>query len=219
MTAEITTVGIDVGATALHVVGLDDDGSITLADTLSPDELNPILAKLEHETWVAIDAPDEQREPRHLTDETISPKFRAARCAEVALGRRGYWVPWVTPGIGTEAPGWMLTGFRVWGEARSRGLRTIEVYPHAAFRALAGPGKLAKKTTVIGTRQRVALLKAADVRAEGLAMWSHDSLDAVVGAVVARDAAAGTAENVRCQHPDEEPDDGSSIWLPFAAGR
>lgn len=218
MMEEITAIGIDVGAAALHIVGLDKGGLVTLAEVLSPEELDPFLDSLEHETWVAIDAPDEQREPRHLTDETLPPKFRAARCAEVALGRRGYWVPWVTPGIGSEAPGWMLTGFRVWREARGRGLRTIEVYPHAAFRALAGPGKLAKKTTVTGTRHRVALLEAAGVRAENLPMWSHDSLDAAVGAVVARDAAAGTAENVRCQHRDGERDDGSSIWLPAAFG-
>jgi predicted RNase H-like nuclease len=110
----------------------------------------------------------------------------------------------------------MLTGFRVWQETRGLGLHTIEVYPHAAFRGLAGPGKLDRKGTLAGTRRRVELLEAAGVRAEHLAMWSHDSLDAAVGAVVARDARAGRAENVVCVHPDGDRDDGSSMWLPAA---
>jgi predicted nuclease with RNAse H fold len=210
---KVTAIGIDVGANSLHLVGLDSGGGVTVAEVLPPDELDSVLGSVGRDAWVAIDAPDEQRHPGHLADEALSPKFRVARCAEVALGRRGYWVPWVTPVLGKEAPSWMLTGFRVWQECRRLGLRTIEVYPYAAFRALAGSGSLAKKTTLEGRRRRVELLEAVGVRAEQFAN-SHDSLDAAVGAVVARDARAGTAENVLCNHVDGSAHDGSSIWLP-----
>jgi predicted nuclease with RNAse H fold len=209
-----TAIGIDVGATRLHLVGLDSGGVVAVAEVLPPEELDSVLDSAGRNAWVAIDAPDEQRHPRHLADEALSPKFRPARCAEVALGRRGYWVPWVTPALGSEAAGWMLTGFRVWQECRQLGLRTIEVYPHAAFRALAGPANLPKKTTLAGARRRVELLEAAGLRVEHLTMWSHDSLDAAVAAVVARDARVGTAENILCNHMDGSAHDGSSIWLP-----
>jgi predicted nuclease with RNAse H fold len=210
---EVVALGIDVGATALHLVGLEASGAVVLAEVETPDNLGRLLRSLRPGTWVAIDAPDEQRDPLHFADETLAPKFRTARCAEVALGRRGHWVPWVTPALGTEAPGWMATGFRVWQETRDAGMRAIEVYPHSAFRVLVGAGKLAKKQTPEGMRQRVELLEAAGVRVEGLVM-SHDFIDAAVAAAVARHAHAGTAERVLCDHPDGTEHDGSSIWLP-----
>ena len=211
---QIVALGIDVGATKLHLVGLDAGDRIALATVEAPDNLSQVLAQLIPGTPVAIDAPDEQRDPLHFTDETLAPKFRSARCAEVALGRRGHWVPWVTPVRGSEAPGWMLTGFRVWQQVRRAGMHAVEVYPYAAFRVLAAGGKLAKKQTPLGMRQRIELLRAAGVRVETLTRWSHDSVDAAVAAVVARDAQAGTAESVLCDHADGTEHDGSSIWLP-----
>lgn len=160
---KIVALGIDVGATKLHLVGLDAGDRVALATVEAPDNLSQVLAQLMPGTRVAIDAPDEQRDPLHLKDETLAPKFRSARCAEVALRRRGHWVPWVTPVRGSEAPGWMLTGFRVWREVRRAGMHAIEVYPYAAFRVLAVGGTLAKKQTPLGMRQRIELLKAAGV--------------------------------------------------------
>jgi predicted nuclease with RNAse H fold len=213
---EVVALGIDVGATALHLVGLEAGGAVALPEVETPGNLSGLLRNLKPGTWVAIDAPDQQRNSLHVADETLAPKFRTARCAEVALGRRGHWVPWVTPALGREAPGWMVTGFRVWQETRDAGMQAIEVYPHSAFRVLVGAGKLAKKQTPAGMRQRVELLQAAGVRVEGLVM-SHDFLDAAVAAVVARDARAGTAERVLCDHADGTEHDGSSLWLPASS--
>ncbi len=39
-------------------------------------------------------------------------------------------------------------------------------------------------------------------------MWSHDSLDALMAALIARDRTEGRAEMVTCGH------DESAIWLP-----
>ena len=55
------------------------------------------------------------------------------------------------------------------------------------------------------------LLQNRGVAIEGLEMWSHDSLDALLAALVAHDVAQGTAVKVGCGH------DASAIWLPFRA--
>jgi len=208
-------VGLDLGESTLHLVGLAEDGVVTLAEVLSPDDLGHVLTQIDLDAWVAIDAPDEQRDPRHLEDLNLSPKFRPARCAEIALGKqRGYWVPWVTPQSGEPCPGWMTTGFETWQTARRLGVQAIEVYPHAAFRVLAGGRQLAKKNTAVGAARRVELLERAGVAADFLAMWSHDSVDAAVAAVVARDARLGLADEVQCAYGDAVEHDGSAIWLP-----
>ena len=213
---QVAALGIDVGATLLYLVGLDSANRVALSRVEAPSSFSRVLGELQSGTWVAIDAPDEQQNPRHLSDETLAPKFRPARCAEVALGRRGHWVPWVTPVLGIEAPGWMLTGFRIWQMARVSGMRAIEVYPHAAFRVLSPSNALAKKQSPEGVRQRIELLKAAGLQWQAAMKWTHDFLDAAVAAVVARDARSGTAEQVLCEHTDASQPDGSSIWLPLA---
>lgn len=83
----------------------------------------------------------------------------------------------------------------------------IEVYPHACFRVLAGK-KLASKQTAAGTAERVSLLQEAGLEIQGLEMWSHDSLDAAVAALVAQRKSIGSATAVSCGHDD------SAMWLP-----
>ncbi len=82
------------------------------------------------------------------------------------------------------------------------------MYPHAAFRELAGGRRLAKKTTAAGRAERVALLRAAGVEADAMEAWSHHLLDAAAAALVALHLGRGTAREVSCGH------DASAIWLP-----
>jgi hypothetical protein len=80
------------------------------------------------------------------------------------------------------------------------------VYPHAAFRVLAGRRRLPSKLTPEGVNARVEILRAAGVDGGAfVSMWSHDALDATVAAVVVADPQAVA---VTCGH------DGSAIWLP-----
>jgi len=156
---------------------------------------------------IAIDAPAQLSGAPHAGDETLSPKFRAARCAEVALGRaQGIWVSWVAP-AGPPLPGWMAVGVGLHRRLAPRAA-VIEVYPHAAFHLLAGR-RPAKKQSAAGMRERVELLTAAGVVPpdEGL---SHHAIDALAAALVARDRLAGCAHAVGCGHDD------SLIWLPAA---
>jgi predicted nuclease with RNAse H fold len=211
---DAVVVGIDVGARALHVVGLDAAGRVVLSQVTTPDGLISGLRGLRAGSWVAIDAPAGQGEPRHRDDATLSPKFQMARCGEIALGvRRGFWVPWVTPPLGRDVPGWMATGFAVWQQVHALGLRGIEVYPYAAFRVLAS-GRLPNKSTVAGRRARARLLEQAGLDTHRLP--SHDALDAAVAALVAGEARQGLADEVRCDPGSERDHDGSSIWLPRA---
>jgi hypothetical protein len=100
----------------------------------------------------------------------------------------------------------METGFRAFAEFRTTEAEVIEVYPHAAFREVAG--RLPPKRTAAGLKARVNALKARGVTQGSLDMWSHDGLDALMAAVVARDRAYGRAVDVHCGHDD------SAIWLP-----
>ena len=141
----------------------------------------------------------------HAGDDALAPKFRLARCAEVALGREhGIWVPWVSP---AERPpyGWIATGLTVFDALAPLGVPLLEVYPHAVFRALART-RLPRKATPEGRAARAALLAAAGVAVPAGA--SHHALDALAAALVARDHAAGRARRVGCGHDD------SAIWLP-----
>jgi hypothetical protein len=74
----------------------------------------------------------------------------------------------------------METGFEVHVIA-ARELRSIEVYPHGAFRELARGTTPPKKTTPAGMRARAALLWAGSVVEPALLMWNHDGLDAAAG--------------------------------------
>ena len=84
----------------------------------------------------------------------------------------------------------------------------IEVFPYAAFRVLTRPARLAKKTSVAVIRQRISALEAAGFSVEHVELWSHDSLDAAVAALVALQRRDGRANPVTCGH------DESAIWLP-----
>jgi predicted nuclease with RNAse H fold len=161
---------------------------------------------------IGIDAPAQLSTAPHRDDRSLSPKFAVARCAEIELGRAyGYWVPWVAPT--GEPPGWIAAGLDLFHELRRRGSEPIEVYPYAGYRELVRPARLPRKTTAEGVQARVEALHRAGIHGDNLVMWSHDGLDALLAALIARDYAAGTAVAVSCGH------DGSAIWLPAPARR
>jgi predicted nuclease with RNAse H fold len=201
-------VGIDVGQRLIHVVALDDNLSLLDACTVGAHEADELSSMLQDARVIAIDSPGFPSTAPHHDDETLSPKFRDARCAEIALGRdRGIWVPWVTPIKEAACPGWMQVGFQVFSSGRQSGGLVIEVFPHAGFRTLAG-AQVPSKRTADGLLARSQLLAAAGVKIAGLDASSHDDLDACLAALVAHQVGRGVAEPVTCGH------DGSTIWLP-----
>ena len=186
-------------------MALDECGRVADARELDAADMGAFAGWAADAGVIAIDAPDALSTLPHAGDMELSPKFRAARCGEVALGREHrYWVSWVTP---AERPvaAWMEVGFAAHEVAGARG---IEVYPYAAFRELAGGRRLAKKTTAAGRAERVALLREAGVEADAMEAWSHHLLDAAAAALVALHRGRGTARRVSCGH------DASAIWLP-----
>jgi predicted nuclease with RNAse H fold len=206
-------VGIDVGATRLHCVVLDEARRLEEAWQFGTADPDGLVEKLAGARFVAIDAPAQLSSMPHRDDATLSPKFRAARCAEIALGReRRCWVPWVAPPTEPES-GWMRVGLDLFAAFAGSGTETIEVFPYAGFRALAGGARLPTKRREAGVRARAQLLAAAAVGVPDLATWSHDGLDALLAAATAHDAATGRAVCVTCGHDD------SAIWLPGVAAR
>ncbi|HEX4978493.1 MAG TPA: DUF429 domain-containing protein [Acidimicrobiales bacterium] len=203
-----TGAGIDVGGDRLHVVVLDDRRRVRDAWVAAGSGCSAVVERLRASgvARVAVDAPDAPSTGAHHADGGLSPKFRLARCGEVALGREHrVWVAWATPRAAPFAA-WMQTGFELHRRARDAGLESVEVYPHAAFQTLAGGRRLPTKTSPAGVRARVDVLSAAGVDGPRfLEMWSHDALDAAVAALVAIDS---DAIPVSCGH------DGSAIWLP-----
>jgi predicted nuclease with RNAse H fold len=200
-------VGIDVGAQSLHCARLDERGRPSGASVFSAGRVDDFCAWLDGAAVVSIDAPAQLSTAPHGDDPTLSPKFRMARCAEIALGRDfGYWVPWVTP---ADKPSpWMATGLRVHEQLQELRVPILETFPYAGFRELANRTRPPKKQTVAGAEARVTLLRQAGVQVEHLQMWSHDSIDAVLGALVALHYHRGTARRAGCGHDD------SAIWLP-----
>ena len=199
--------GVDVGGDRLHVVVLDGHRTIVDAFVSDPSAVESLADRLVSSgvRRAGVDAPDAGSLAAHATDTTLTPTFRHARCGEIALGReRGIWVSWATP-VDPPFARWMEAGFSAHAALRSSGIETVEVYPHGAFRVLAGGTRPPSKTTPAGLRARVDLLEAAGVRGEHLAMWSHDALDAAAAALVVADEHAVA---VTCGH------DGSAIWLP-----
>lgn len=198
--------GIDVAAEAVHCVELATDGSVVRAAVVARDRIGELVGWARAVGVVAIDAPLCLSTAPHRADATLAPKFRGARCGEVALGReRGIWVPWIGPAV-APPDGWIATGLALAG-ALADAAECLETFPQAVFRTLAGE-RVAPKSTRHGLAARVALLGAAGVGEPGLAMWSHDGLDAAAAALVALHRAEGRAEAVTCGH------DGSAIWLP-----
>lgn len=206
----MTFVGIDVGAQRLHGVALDVDGRVRDGRVFAA--VRDVVEWCRGAACIAIDAPDRLSTAPHSQDvdvdgRPLSDKFRRARCAEIGLGtRHGFWVPWATPE--SDPPGWMAVGLDLFAWLREGGLTAIEVYPHAGFRALSSGARLARKLEPAGITQRTELLRRAGVDERWLSLWSHDSLDAAVAAVIARDHVAGRTVAATCGH------DGSAIWLP-----
>lgn len=200
--------GIDLGAKRVHVVSVDDQLKLAAAFVFDARDHDGLRELLKGASVVAIDAPSTLSTAPHESDTSLSPKFRTARCAEISLGKEHkIWVPWATPTVDQPLAGWMALGFEIFRLAKELCADVVEVYPHACFRVLAGK-KLASKQTAAGTTERVALLQEAGLQIQGLEMWSHDSLDAAIGAVTAYRKSVGTATLASCGH------DHSAIWLP-----
>jgi predicted nuclease with RNAse H fold len=207
--------GIDLGASALHLAVLEGDGpaGLQIRETATVDatDLDAVIAAASGADAVAIDAPAAPSTAVHRDDEAISRKFRTARCGEIALGEQDrIWVPWVTPPDPEAVPGWMRVGFSVWSALAAAGHEPIEVYPAGVFRVLAGHVP-PKKTTPAGRRARIGLLAPAIDLPARIDHWSHDTLDALAAALTAHQRAIGLAR--ACGH-DDPACDGSTIWLP-----
>lgn len=204
-------VGVDVAADRLHCVAIDDRLAVTGTAVFSAAEMRELGDWLDGTRAVAVDAPEQLSAAPHSGDQSLSPKFAPGRCAEIALGRDyGTWVPWVTPTTLPVAK-WIATGFEVYSELRRRGIEALEVYPYGGYRELVRPKRLPKKQTSEGIRVRVRALQKTGVEEANLQMWSHDGLDALLAAVIARDYYSGVARAATCGH------DGSAIWLPAPA--
>jgi predicted nuclease with RNAse H fold len=204
---------VDLGASAIHLIVLDASRRVIDGRVLAPEESGQLLALAEDATAVAIDAPAALSTAPHAADASLSPKFRRARCCEIALGRRhGLWVPWVTPQLGGPVPAWMKVGFELYRQLQANGSHPIEVFPYAGFKRLAGGSALLKKTTPAGIRRRVELLEAQGVGAHWLRLWSHDAIDAALAALLALGSQDGWVLRVGCDGGGE--DDGSAIWVP-----
>jgi predicted nuclease with RNAse H fold len=205
-------VGIDVGSRWLDVVALDGHGRVVSSYRFAAGDSAAVVRSVEGADTIAVDSPDRWSAAPHAADTSLPPKFRPARCAEIGLATQfGVWVPWVTPT--GPAGGWMSVGIELFAALRRAGHSPIEVYPYAAFRRLNGGQPLRPKQSEVGAQQRRALLEAGGVDIGGLAIGSHDVLDATVAAVVALHAARGPGAAATCGH------DGSAIWLPATRPR
>lgn len=205
----MTAVGIDLGAHAIFAVALDGR-EVAAGRLLSPDDLDELVALCAGATAIAVDSPGGHSDGVHEAEHTISPKFRVARCGEIAAGEQvGSWVPFVTPRSREACAPWMVTGFAVWDALRAAGHDPMEVYPAGAFAVLAG-ARVPNKQTVAGRRRRLELLAPHVDLPEGIELWGHDGIDALVAALVAHQ---GRAVARRAGH-DDPGCDGSAIWFP-----
>ena len=179
---------------------------------LAADDLDGVRSFVERAgaERVAVDAPSGRSPLAHAGDSSLAPKFRAARCGEIALGREaGVWVPWVSPPVGAgEVAGWIRVGLALFVALADAGVETVETFPHAVFRSLAGGARVPAKSSPEGLARRVELLRDAGIVEPTLPLWGHDGLDAGAAALVAADPSPRV---LTCGH------DGSSIWLPGAA--
>jgi predicted nuclease with RNAse H fold len=190
-------VGIDLGATRLHVAVLDDG-----LRTFTTTAIDEVVEACAGAVSIAIDAPSDPATGRVHAGER-SAKFAVARCNEIAAGEElGVWVPWVTPARDASPP-WMRTGFALWEALRFAGHAPIEVYPAGCFWLLNDRRWPAKKATLEGRAQRIELL-GPFVAVDGAS--SHDAIDSIMAAVVARGPSRGIA------HGDDGCD-GSTMWF------
>jgi Protein of unknown function (DUF429) len=214
---QVRSVGIDLGASTIHVVVLAGATGampgVVDARTFDAADIDRVVALAAGATDIAIDAPADLSTAPHRGEESISAKFRTARCGEIALGEQaGIWVPWVTPFDASKVAGWMQVGFAVWVAMRNAGHEPIEVYPAGVFRVLAGRVP-PRKTTRAGLHARIDLLGAYVELPPGIAMWSHDGIDALAAALTAHQKGRGAAREVRHSGP---VCDSSAVWLPGA---
>ena len=96
----------------MHVVAIVD-GRVAAGDVLPANGIGDVVrwTTAHAPSRVAIDAPSALSPLRHADDESLAPKFRVARCGEIALGRdRGVWVPWVSPCEGGDVAPWIAVG-------------------------------------------------------------------------------------------------------------
>lgn len=213
------SIGIDLGASTIHVVAIEGSSagrpSIVAARTFAATDVDGVIALVSGARDIAIDAPTQLSTAPHREDVHISPKFRVARCGEIALGQdAGIWVPWVTPVDPARVAGWMQVGFALWAALRDAGHAPIEVYPAGVFRVLAGRVP-PRKTTHAGAHERIDLLARSVDLPTTIEMWSHDGIDAAGAALTAHQKGAGTALEIG---HDAAACDGSAIWLPAAPG-
>ncbi len=200
--------GIDVGARRHHAVVLDEHARVTDAVTFAASDVGAVVTWADGAAAIGIDSPDRWSTAPHAGNASLSPKFRTARCGEIALGAtHGIWVPWTTPV--TPSPGtWLSAGIDLFAALRAGGHDPFEVYPHGVFRVLNDGGRPPPKRTTEGREARIRLLEAAGVAAVWAEMGGHDLVDATAAALVALHRAQGRARPATCGH------DGSAIWLP-----
>lgn len=77
-------VGIDLGQRRVHLGALDEDLSLGATKVVDVADLESLREVLEWAFVVAIDAPEALSTSPHADDEVLPPKFRSARCAEIA---------------------------------------------------------------------------------------------------------------------------------------
>lgn len=216
MNSAATAVGVDLGATDLWVVGLDDEQvpAVVFAEHLRGEMFRDFAELIERAQTVAIDAPEALSQASHDGDERLARKFQRARCSEVALRRRGIAVPFATPTEGEPLPSWMATGFLAWQTAKGTVPVVVETYPHGIFWRLAGR-PLTGKQRDEGRAARRAVLSAHVQLPAGIDFWPHDALDALACAFLARALERGEAEKISCEEDRAwNIHDGSSMWLP-----
>lgn len=203
-------IGIDVAADRLNCVAVDENCALVGGRIFAAQDLGDLTKWAATAEVVAIDAPAQLSAAPHSADPSLSGKFQRARCAEIALGiNYGIWVPWTSP-TDLPVPGWIATGLEVFSAlGASTRAELIEVFPYGGFRVLTHPQRLAKKTSVAGMRQRIDAIHAGGLGStDQLELWSHDSIDAAVAAIIAAQRMNGSAVPVTCGHDD------SIIWLP-----
>jgi hypothetical protein len=77
-------IGIDVAAARRNCVALDEHGSFAGGRIYAATELNADVEWAAGANVIAIDAPAKLSTAPHGSDDELSPKFRTARCAEIA---------------------------------------------------------------------------------------------------------------------------------------
>lgn len=208
--------GVDVGASVLHLALLDAGGAIDL-DVVAPGGLAAWLAGVGPLAGAAVDAPAAWADDAHAGDDRVAPKFRR-RCAEAVLALRDppHFVSWPSPAadeVEAAAHGWVGVGIGVHEALRASGATADECWPHAAWQRLADARSLPRKASPAGTALRRDLLVAAGVEGAPLVRAGHDHLDAAVAALTAATVDDAERQRAACDDPSH-PQAASGIVLP-----